>query len=49
MRTRNTHPGLMPSNDALLNWESWKVFQIMAPFVEGFEPSAEEREIRLDL
>ncbi len=26
-----------PSDDALLNRESWKIFQIMAEFVEGFE------------
>jgi len=28
---------LKPVNDALLAQESWKVFQIMAEFVEGFE------------
>lgn len=27
----------MPVNDALLTRESWKIFQIMAEFVEGFE------------
>lgn len=31
------HPGLMPINDTLLIRESWKIFQIMAEFVEGFE------------
>lgn len=31
------HPSLMPVNDTLLTRESWKIFQIMAEFVEGFE------------
>jgi len=31
------HPSLAPINDALLTRESWKIFQIMAEFVEGFE------------
>jgi uncharacterized protein (TIGR00730 family) len=31
------HPGLLPINDTLLTRESWKIFQIMAEFVEGFE------------
>ena len=31
------HPGLNPVNDAYLTRESWKIFQIMAEFVEGFE------------
>ena len=31
------HTGLAPVNDAQLNRESWKIFQIMAEFVEGFE------------
>ncbi len=31
------HTGLSPVNDAMLNRESWKIFQIMAEFVEGFE------------
>ncbi len=31
------HPGLSYPNDALLTRESWKIFQIMAEFVEGFE------------
>jgi uncharacterized protein (TIGR00730 family) len=30
-------PSLMPVNDATLTRESWKIFQIMAEFVEGFE------------
>jgi uncharacterized protein (TIGR00730 family) len=33
----------MPSDDALPNRESWKVFQIMAEFVEGFERLARIR------
>ena len=32
-----SHPGLDPINDTLLSRESWKIFQIMAEFVEGFE------------
>lgn len=32
-----SHPGMAPVNDALLTRESWKIFQIMAEFVEGFE------------
>ncbi len=35
--TRASHPGLAPIDDTLLTRESWKVFQIMAEFVEGFE------------
>ncbi len=31
------HPSMLPVNDALLTRESWKIFQIMAEFVEGFE------------
>jgi uncharacterized protein (TIGR00730 family) len=31
------HPRLKPINDTLLTRESWKIFQIMAEFVEGFE------------
>lgn len=34
---KHSHPGLMPVNDAMLTRESWKIFQIMAEFVEGFE------------
>jgi uncharacterized protein (TIGR00730 family) len=34
---KSHHPGLTPINDAMLTRESWKVFQIMAEFVEGFE------------
>jgi uncharacterized protein (TIGR00730 family) len=35
--TRASHPGLAPVDDSLLTRESWKIFQIMAEFVEGFE------------
>ena len=31
------HPALGPVNDTMLTRESWKIFQIMAEFVEGFE------------
>ena len=31
------HPSLSPIEDSKLTRESWKVFQIMAEFVEGFE------------
>ncbi len=34
------HPSLNPVNDASLTRESWKIFQIMAEFVEGFERMA---------
>lgn len=36
-RHKSRHPTLRPADDALMNRESWKVFQIMAEFVEGFE------------
>jgi uncharacterized protein (TIGR00730 family) len=36
-RDRQHHPGLAPANDTQLTRESWKIFQIMAEFVEGFE------------
>lgn len=35
--SKYSHPGLTPINDAILTRESWKIFQIMAEFVEGFE------------
>ena len=35
--TRSQHPGMQPVNDSQLTRESWKIFQIMAEFVEGFE------------
>lgn len=34
---KSAHPGMAPVDDSLLSRESWKVFQIMAEFVEGFE------------
>ncbi|MEJ2359956.1 MAG: TIGR00730 family Rossman fold protein [Gammaproteobacteria bacterium] len=34
---KQTHPGMLPVNDSNLTRESWKIFQIMAEFVEGFE------------
>ena len=34
---RAEHPGLRPIDDSSLTRESWKIFQIMAEFVEGFE------------
>ena len=36
-KPKSTHPGMSPINDAQLTRESWKIFQIMAEFVEGFE------------
>ncbi len=36
-----SHPGLSPVNDSMLTRESWKIFQIMAEFVEGFERLAQ--------
>jgi len=32
-----SHPSFTPINDSTLTRESWKIFQIMAEFVEGFE------------
>ncbi|MCC6303265.1 MAG: TIGR00730 family Rossman fold protein [Gammaproteobacteria bacterium] len=32
-----THPSFGMADETLLNRESWKIFQIMAEFVEGFE------------
>jgi hypothetical protein len=34
---RRKHHGMLPKNDTQLTRESWKIFQIMAEFVEGFE------------
>jgi len=34
---KSAHLSMNPVNDAALTRESWKVFQIMAEFVEGFE------------
>jgi uncharacterized protein (TIGR00730 family) len=39
--TRQRHPGLSQVNDTQLTRESWKIFQIMAEFVEGFERLAQ--------
>ena len=36
-KTKQLHPGMLPVNDTHLSRESWKIFQIMAEFVEGFE------------
>jgi uncharacterized protein (TIGR00730 family) len=36
-KTKQLHPGMLPVNDTHLTRESWKIFQIMAEFVEGFE------------
>ncbi len=43
MRNKNkpSHPSLNPINDSMLTRESWKIFQIMAEFVEGFERLAQ--------
>ncbi len=40
-RKKLNHPSLAPINDTLLTRESWKIFQIMAEFVEGFERLAQ--------
>jgi uncharacterized protein (TIGR00730 family) len=40
-QSRSRHPGLAPLNDTQLSRESWKIFQIMAEFVEGFERLAQ--------
>lgn len=38
---RPKHPRLTPLDDSMLTRESWKIFQIMAEFVEGFERLAQ--------
>ncbi len=38
-----SHHGMLPKNDTQLTRESWKIFQIMAEFVEGFERLAHIR------
>lgn len=43
MEDKSTHPGMNPVNDTMLTRESWKIFQIMAEFVEGFERMARVR------
>jgi uncharacterized protein (TIGR00730 family) len=40
-QARQRHPGLGQVNDTQLTRESWKIFQIMAEFVEGFERLAQ--------
>ena len=40
---KSSHPGMTPINDTMLTRESWKIFQIMAEFVEGFERMARVR------
>lgn len=39
--SRHRHPSLGQINDTQLTRESWKIFQIMAEFVEGFERLAQ--------
>ena len=34
---QDKHHGRLPKDDTQLTRESWKIFQIMAEFVEGFE------------
>ena len=36
-KRKKDHPSLNPMNDNGLTHESWKIFQIMAEFVQGFE------------
>lgn len=40
---KSSHPGMSPVDDSMLTRESWKIFQIMAEFVEGFERMAQVR------
>ena len=40
MDDKSTHPSMNQINDSMLTRESWKIFQIMAEFVEGFERMA---------
>ncbi len=40
---RSKHPAMQPIDDSELVRESWKVFQIMGEFVEGFERLARVR------
>ena len=40
---KSSHPGMAPVDDTMLTRESWKIFQIMAEFVEGFERMARVR------
>jgi uncharacterized protein (TIGR00730 family) len=41
--TKDMDSRLRPINDTLLTRESWKIFQVMAEFVEGFERLAQIR------
>jgi len=36
-RAKNSHPGKRAINDSELSHESWKIFQVIAEFVEGYE------------
>ena len=40
MDDKSKHPSMNQINDSMLSRESWKIFQIMAEFVEGFERMA---------
>ncbi len=40
---RPKRPSISPIHESMLNRESWRIFQIMAEFVEGFERLAEIR------
>ena len=40
MEDKSTYPSMNPINDSMLSRESWKIFQIMAEFVDGFERMA---------
>ncbi|MEZ5452192.1 MAG: TIGR00730 family Rossman fold protein [Thiothrix sp.] len=42
-KTRASHPVLLPISDEELTRESWKIFQIMGEFVDGFERLAHLR------
>lgn len=42
-KTRANHPVLQPISDEELTRESWKIFQIMGEFVDGFERLAHLR------
>ncbi len=42
-KTRTQHPVLQPISDKELARESWKIFQIMGEFVDGFERLAHLR------
>ena len=43
MPDKSAHPSMSPVNDTMLTRETWKIFQIMAEFVEGFERMAQVR------